>query len=79
MHAELDTRWAEASDSEAHKFAHVVSRLQAELAECRAALTKEETRRIQAEERFRQAFMRGVSALNMEALAVLATESTTIT
>ena len=71
MHAELDTRWADASESEAQKFGKLIARLQSELADCRAALQREEGARTEAEERFKQAFMRGVTALNLEALTVL--------
>jgi NTP pyrophosphatase (non-canonical NTP hydrolase) len=71
MHAELDARWADASESESQKYDSLVQGLKAELAECRSALAREEGARADVEERFRQAFLRGVSALNLEALAVL--------
>jgi hypothetical protein len=105
MHAELDSRWADAAQAEAAKFALVISRLEAELAATRcacalrrgaarmvcviglpllpcvlshaslcvrsAALEREVAARTEAEERFKQAFMRGVCALNFEALTVL--------
>lgn len=75
MHAALDTRWAEAAHSEAQKFGTIVARLESELADARAALERETGARQEAEERFKQAFMRGVCALNFEALAVLKNSS----
>jgi hypothetical protein len=71
MHAALDQRWAEASHSEAQKFGTIVARLESELADARAALARETGARQEAEERFKQAFMRGVCALNFEALSIL--------
>lgn len=38
MHTELDARWADAAQSEASKFALVISRLEEELAETRCVL-----------------------------------------
>ena len=75
MHAALDTRWAEASHSEAQKFGTIVARLESELADARSALERETGARHEAEERFKQAFMRGVTALNFEALSVLQNSS----
>jgi centrosomal protein POC5 len=71
MHAELDARWAEGAQSEAAKFGVLLARLQSELEDARAALERETGARVEAEERFKQAFMRGVCALNFEALNVL--------
>ena len=73
MHAELESRWADGAAREGAKAAAVIARLEAELAASRAALAREAAARNEAEERFKQAFMRGVCALNFEALAVLKT------
>ena len=75
MHAALDARWAEAAHSEAQKFGTILASLESELADARSALERETGARQEAEERFKQAFMRGVCALNFEALAVLKNSS----
>jgi len=57
--------------AEAERTGSLVAGLQRELAAARAAAQREEGARLEAEERFRQAFLRGVCALNLEALQVL--------
>lgn len=63
VHVELETRWSDGAAAEAAKALAVVARLQAELADERAG-------REMAEGRYREAFLRGVSTLSLEALTI---------
>lgn len=62
---------AKAKQEEAAAAAHTIERLRSELAATRAALAQSDSQRLELEENMKQAFMRGVCALNIEAMQVM--------